>query len=136
MIALLLALLTIGPEPPAQIEHVEVIETNLYYDSEGKHIFTQRIFWSRYGDQQAVLDFRIVKDERNYPTGNTFTWNDSGVIREVRGATKMTSHTQFDPEQCDRERLPKDCRRELSRVVKCSRAAELIREFNEVHNVP
>lgn len=131
MFATLLLLLAIGPEPPVQIEHVDQIETNLYYDSEGKHIFTQRIFWTRYGDKQAVLDFRLVKDDRNYPVGNTFTWNDSGTIREVHATSKATSHTQFDPEQVDRDRLPKDCRRELSRTVKRSRAAELIREFND-----
>lgn len=130
MIATILLLLAIGPEPPVQIEHVDQIETNHYYDELGRHIFTQRIFWTRYGDRQAVLDFRMVKDERNYPTGNKLTWNDSGVIREVRAATKIITHTQHDPECVDRERLPKDCRRELSRVARRERAAEVIREFN------
>lgn len=130
MIATILLLLAIGPEPPVQIEHVDQIETNHYYDDSGKHVFTQRIFWTLYGEKQAVLDFRIVKDDRNYPVGTTFSWNDNGVIREVHGRTKNTTHTQFDPEQWDRERLPKDCRRELSRTVRRSRAAELIDEFN------
>lgn len=129
MTFILLALLAIGPEPLVVTDTAATIETNHYYDSEGKHIFSQRIFWDRYGEAVHVRDFRMIKPEQgHFVDGRTFTWHDGTTLRKVYGKSVMETHSQEDYEAVDRCWLPKEFRRELTPAVGKRRAKELLTE--------
>lgn len=119
-----------GVEPPITTDNVDLLETNSYYDSDGKLVFVQRIYWDWSGEAFEVRDWRMVK-ECNYPHGKSITWNDSGILRRVTANSVRVSHTQHDPELEDRKELGKEQRRELSRPLSRQRAKELLQRTKE-----
>lgn len=96
-------------------ESVSSIEVNSFYDENGHLVFVQNIF----RDPQHVQAWRLVKHhsqrpERDWDSGMyTSLWFDGEFMREVRTKSVVESWLQYDPELAERERLPKEQRREL-----------------------
>jgi hypothetical protein len=128
---LLLVVLMVGPEPVAVVEHIDCLETNNFYDTDGRLVFRQRLHWRWNGRESRYQceAWRMIKDEGNYPVGNSLTWVDDGcVIRKVLVTSKQESWTQYDPELIDRARLPKESRTELTTPPTLRRAKQLAKE--------
>lgn len=103
-------------------DRVDLIELNHYYDSEGKIVFHQVIFWD-WSDEKSCLyvrSWRFFKSKRQCPVKDSSqgdyvaVWYDGNVLRRVRARSFLESWTQYDPEVCDRERFPQSNRRELT----------------------
>lgn len=107
---------------------MDVAETNYFYDLEGRLVFAQNVFWTWSDDagDYHCQAWRLVKGPQHMPQrddrgGYVLLWMDGEVLREVRAGGATVSHTQIDIEPSDRERWPKEMRRELS-VPKVRRA--------------
>ena len=112
--AWMLLVLTTGFEPIVLEDHVAVLERNHFFDSEGKHVFTQWLFWDENLD---LVAWRMAKCETTIDRG-AMLWFDDGVFRKVKFHQYRESWTQEDPELRERERMPADLRRELRRARK------------------
>lgn len=115
-------LLGIVPQSPAILsDRVDVIELNHFYDCEhGRLVFDQLIFKSWDGTRHQVRAWRLVKQPSQIPTrdpagGYSVTWLDGDDVRRVWAKSYVESWTQDDPELAEREILPKEQRRELTR---------------------
>lgn len=106
---------------------VDLIEINHYYDQRGKLVLEQVIFWE-WSDERcafSVVAWKLLKSphqrpRRNYKQGGyTTTWldrtNRGKTLRRVRAKYTRETWTLHDPEVQDREFLPKQLRRGLSR---------------------
>jgi len=123
----ILAALVLSIIPPRFVvrESVDSIQTNHFYDDEGRLVFDQIMFRRWYTPNGStywphVIAWRLVKNpETQVPRkdweqgGYTILWDDGGVIREVRAPSVSEDWTQYDPELLERERLPKESRPEL-----------------------
>lgn len=125
MAAWMLILLGIVPLSD-RVTDVDVIETNHFYDEQGRLVFTQFILWE-WVDSDA--DFRvrhwIMADREGSPPppqrsrdGSYYLlWVDSTIpwtmIRYVRANSLRETWTQYDPELVDREFRPKEARKAL-----------------------
>lgn len=107
--AWILLALTTGFEPLIVEEQVTTIELNRFYDSDGKLVFSQWLFWD---EELSLIDWRMKKCDPCIE-GGAMLWIDDGVFRKVRFRQYRESHTQHDPELWERERLPKEQRRGL-----------------------
>ena len=100
-------------------DSVDVIEFNHMHAADGSHSFTQVIFWDwdTSVNDYTVIDWRMVKPHylRKFPRGYRLTWVDGETIRTVRATAYFESWTQTDPEIVDRDKLPQDFRRTLTR---------------------
>lgn len=111
-------LLAILPQPVVIVDTVDRLELNHFYDDNGGLVLKQYIGWERDGrcrfwtmDKQLPL--------RKDVTGMWILLFDDGfILREIRSPSYSESHTQYDPELLDRELLPKEARRPLSRMFK------------------
>lgn len=116
-LAWMLLLLTLGPEPLVITERVETIEHQYVYDDRGELIFSQFIF--RNDDEHySIRDYRMansVGKQRVYRhrDGYRLLWHDGGQLRSVMANELRVIHEQHDQETVERERLPKEMRREL-----------------------
>lgn len=131
---LLTAALAILPHAEPVRESVDLIETNHFYDEQGRLVFDQTIFydWDRSADRYQVRAWRLVKHpsqlpQRDWRTGRyVATWIDSKdgseCLRRVESEAIKETWSQHDPELAEREYLPKERRREL-RTVKARRAS-------------
>lgn len=119
-------LLMIVPYSEVAHDHVSIIEHNHFYDEQGRHVFTQNIFWrwNKYESRFDVIDFRLVKNGER-PVSKTLIWMDGGTLRKVHANNVQESWTQVDPELENRLVLPKEKRQELSPVQRIRRAKEL-----------
>jgi hypothetical protein len=128
MMLMLLTVLMVGNEPLATTDAVAVIHTQHFYDSDGRHVFTQRIFWELNKDgAYHCRDWRMVKPEQHhYPAGKIFTWHDGTGIRKVQAASVREDHSQIDAELADRAEHPKESRTELTTPPTLRRAKQLI----------
>ena len=96
-------------------ESVSSIEVNSFYDENGHLVFVQNIF----RDEANVQAWRLVKEPSQLPQRDWSTndysvlWFDGDRLREVRTRSVVESWTQYDREIDERERLPKELRREL-----------------------
>jgi hypothetical protein len=125
MLALLL--LAIVPAEPILVDHVDLVELNHFYDEQGRLVFDQVIFynWSPAAERFQVVDWRLVKDGTQLPAHDwrqgcyVATWQDGEVLRRVTAASYRETWTQYDPELVEREHLPKDARRKLTRLRPC-----------------
>lgn len=104
----------IGPEPPVLRETVDQLEVNHFFDEHGKLVFDQYIFreW-HYSGEFRIVDWRLCKSVAQQPLGNRVLWWDGDKIRDVRAVSVKETWTQYDVELLERERLPKEFRREL-----------------------
>lgn len=102
---------------------VDLVEINHYYDEQGGHVFDQTIFydWSSENCRYDVRAYRLSKNGRQMPVtdegnGNyNVLWHDRQYLRKVRAAAFRETWTQYDPELIERDILPQDQRRELTR---------------------
>jgi len=103
-------------------ESVDLIETNHFYDDEGRLVFDQAIFyqWESYPDNRyQVIAWRLIKHNNQLPTYNYQTnryeciWMDGHTLRRVRSKQVRETWTQHDPEILEREHFPKEHRRNL-----------------------
>lgn len=103
MITLLLSLtLYVSAGAPCQTHHCDTLEINHYYDDEARPVFTQLIFRDWQGVQGwCMSDKAIVANGRAY-------LKCGKVIRYDR---LEVTHTQYDRELDDRERIPVEQRR-------------------------
>ena len=106
---------------------IELVEINHFYDDQGRLVFDQVIFyeWESYpGNRYQVVAWRLLKHNAQIPTYNYQTglyetiWHDGDVLRRVRTKVVRETWTQYDPEILERERLPKEYRRELRKLRK------------------
>ena len=120
----LLLLLLIGATPTTDHirDTVDLIEVNHYYDSQGRLVFDQVIFyeWSQPDARFHVTAWRLLKSSWQVPRKRwndgcyTTTWRDGDVMRCVVGRNMRETWTQFDPELVERDYLPREYRRGLS----------------------
>lgn len=92
----------------------ETVELNHFHDGDGKHVFTQVIWW----DADGCRDWRMVAKCgppcRNWETGSyETTWIEDGKILRVRSAFFRETWTQVDPELEASEWLPPCARRRI-----------------------
>jgi hypothetical protein len=106
-------------------ESVDLIELNNKYSKDGKHTFTQVIFWERHpGDgKYHVRDWYLVEERESLngiPVRNAKSdrWDSvfvkQGVYHHVTSKLFKESFTQFDPEVEDKRKWPSEMRRPLS----------------------
>ncbi|WP_164104163.1 hypothetical protein [Candidatus Laterigemmans baculatus] len=120
---LFVALLAASPTQHVVRDRVDLIELNHYYDEAGRHVFDQLIFydWSEGRRRFEVCAWRLVKSRSQQPRQDhrehlwRVLWHDGGVLRSVEGASFRETWTKHDPELVDRDLLPQESRRELSK---------------------
>lgn len=119
-------LLSVIPLDLPIVDQVDVIETNHFYDDQARHVFDQLVFyeWSRRDSRYQICDWRLIKSPTQVPQKDekrnlyTVTWHDGQVLRQVRAISVRETWTQFDPELIERQFLPKEWRKELTKLVK------------------
>ena len=124
-VAALWMILGVSPDAPTVQDQVDLIEVNHYYDSQGRLIFDQVIFyqWSQVDARFHVTAWRLLKSSWQVPRkrwsdGNyTTTWRDGDVVRSVVGRNMRETWTQYDPELIERDFLPREYRRGLTPKV-------------------
>ena len=117
---------TFGLNPVEDVasDRVDLVELNHFYDEKGRLVFDQIIFydWSPANNRYNVRAWRLLKTPaqvpyRSWPRGEyVAVWHDGEILRKVRADSLRESWTQYDPELVEREFLPKEKRRELSRL--------------------
>lgn len=98
-------------------ERADVIELNHYYDSRGRRLFSQLIFWEWRREEKLhrVFAYRVVAVPREVapqrlPNGDyVLLFRDDELLRRIRSPIWRETWLQYDPEQLDRDRRP--CRR-------------------------
>lgn len=121
---LMCSVLGTNPTGQVQVDQVELIEYNHFYDEQGRHVFDQVLFydWSPREMRYQIRDWRLIKTATQAPHYDVqrdlyiATWHDGTSMRQVRGKSIRESWTQYDPELVERSFLPKENRRELSDV--------------------
>ncbi|MGY8766884.1 MAG: hypothetical protein ACKVH8_00465 [Pirellulales bacterium] len=124
-IAALLTSINAAPQDVAVADRVDLIEVNHYYDPQGRLVFDQVIFydWSSRDSRFHVRAWRLLKSPWQIPrrswTDGTYTtsWKDGEVIRDVKADMVRETWTQYDPELVERDYLPRERRRGLSKMV-------------------
>ena len=113
---LALAVLVLSVVPPHSsfaVDRVERFENNVFYDEQGREVFTQLIGW----DEMNIAFWRMNKLGDLNPVRErgawVVRWNDQGVMREVWARSFDTTWTQHDVELVDREYVPPEKRRGL-----------------------
>jgi hypothetical protein len=100
----------------------DVIELNHFYDTDGRQVFDQVIFWQWHADEGAyhVRAWRLWKQAAQTPWrdrlhgGYVTAWYDGERLRVVRATSLRETWTQFDPELDDRQLFPAHERRGLA----------------------
>jgi hypothetical protein len=129
MLAGLLAsapLLQAAPSRGVVVDQVDCIEVNHFFDEHGKRVFDQCIFydWDSDAGRYQVRAWRLLKTQDQWPLKDhrrgdyVAVWMDGDTLREVRAAAVRETFSTYDPELAEREFLPKEQRRELSRPLK------------------
>jgi hypothetical protein len=97
---------------------VDLVEVNHVYDAYGKPVYAQAVFydWRPQQNEHQVRSWRLLKPDdqppqRDFRRGDwVMIFSDGAVLREVRAAAFRESWTQYDLEQAERDRLPKNRR--------------------------
>ena len=122
-IAIVLLVATVAfsatPNPSHLTDQVDLIDLNHYYDSQGRHVFDQVIFyqWSRADARFQVREWRLMKAPMKPPCRVradgpwVMRWRDQGEFREVSGKNFRETWTNYDPEIRERDYLPAGERR-------------------------
>lgn len=104
------------PSAEPVVDRVDVAELNRVYDGCGRQTLSQIVWWDRHPDDYHVVAWRLF-GERMRPhqeRGDWVSrWQDGDTFREVRAASFIETHTQWDVELEDRVYLPKEHRRGL-----------------------
>ena len=129
-ILLVLLLSATSQQPDLVIrDHVDLIELNHFYDENGRLVFDQFIFWNfdYKNSEYVIVAWRLRKNPkwhclRDYRTNRyTTTFSDfknRDVMRTITSYCYRESWTQYDPELVNREVLPQEQRRGLSKPRK------------------
>lgn len=112
------------PSQQVVVDHVDLVEVNHFYDEQGKRVFDQVIFyeWCGAEGRYNVRAWRLLKTHEQVPLKDwkrgdyVAVWHDGETLREVRSRSIRETWTQYDPELVEREFLPKEQRKELSRT--------------------
>lgn len=128
-VAIVLVLVFGGSQRPRVItDHCDILEENHYYSpDDGRHVFTQMLFWSVDRNQvERIRDWRLVKPHTDSETeigqlhvfgnrhrGYRAMWIENGVAREVTSPLFRKTYTNFDPEIRNREIQPQELREPL-----------------------
>ncbi|WDI41243.1 hypothetical protein [Bremerella sp. P1] len=131
-VAALWMILGASPSKPVVQDQVDLIEVNHYYDSQGRLIFDQVIFyeWSQSDARFHVTAWRLLKSSWQVPRKRwsdgayTTTWKDGDVLRSVVGKNMRETWTQHDPELVERDYLPREYRRGLTPKIEAMANAE------------
>ena len=124
-LAVAVAAVCINPIEHVALDRVDLVEVNHFYDEQGKLVFDQIIFydWSEADGRYNVRAWRLLKSNAQVPYRNwrqgdfVAVWHDGDILRKVQATSFRESWTQYDPELIEREYLPKDRRRELSKPI-------------------
>ena len=124
-IALAMAYFCVNPVENLATDSVDLVEINHFYDEAGKHVFDQVIFydWSPRHNRYHVRAWRLLKHPTQIPRRDwardcyIAVWYDGIVMRRVVAQAVRESWTQYDPELVERSFLPKEQRRELSKLI-------------------
>lgn len=122
--ALVLVALSLQPSDDVAYDQVDLIEVNHFYDEHGRLVFDQIIFydWSAEQNRYHVRAWRLLKNVSQVPRRNwrrndwETIWHDGNILRRVRSKGARETWTQYDPELVEREFLPKEKRRELTKI--------------------
>jgi hypothetical protein len=123
----LVGVVTDGPYSNVCTDHVDLVEINHFYDTNGKLVFDQMIFynWCPVDSRYQVVDWRLWRVPSQVPTinrqGRNFVvvWHDRKerrVLRIVRSRMFRESWTDYDVELEEREVLPDHRRQGLKSV--------------------
>ncbi len=113
-----LAVLSALPQVGVAYDVVDLVELNHVYNAQGNLIYTQVLFYDwrpLHGDYQ-VRASRLMKSRDRYPERDfqrgdwVMIFSDGDALREVRASAFRESWTQYDVEQAERDRLPKEYR--------------------------
>lgn len=126
-VTLLAAMVGTSPIDNLACEYVDLIEINHFHDEWGRPVFDQLIFydWSESQGRYQVRAFRMLKvpmqmPRRNWQVGGyDAIWHDGqngDLLRRVRATCLKETWTQHDPELLEREFLPKERRKELTKA--------------------
>ncbi len=109
-------------------DHVDLVEVNHCYDDRGHPMLRQLIFydWCPANHCYRVRDFRLIESVDQLPHrirgGKEYVvmWYDDrdGVARRVVAKTMRKTYTHHDPEMLERDRFPKEMRRELTPALR------------------
>lgn len=99
------------------VDEVEVIELNRFCE-DGMCVFAQLLFWSTYPESGLhIRDWRLLKHKSMIPKkhGDKWEtrWERNGVTYVVTANEFKETRTNFDPDQRDREVIPKKHRKKL-----------------------
>ncbi len=101
-------------------DDVDRVEVNHYYGADGELTFTQLIFYEWESGKWIIRDWRLVDQPGMYPRKDPrsgcyrITWDDKGIMREVRTRSKTETWTDYDPEMIGRRDCPTDRRHKLT----------------------
>jgi hypothetical protein len=118
-VILAILLLSIVPRDTTLRETVATIEVSEFIDDDGRTVFFQDIFWEVNNGEDAIRAWRLIKQpsqlpEKDWATGlYSVTWQDGDVLRTVYARSVTETFEQYDRELYQRDKLPKDKRREL-----------------------
>tara|TARA_R110002020_G_scaffold4255_7_gene18935 strand:- start:1234 stop:1608 length:375 start_codon:yes stop_codon:yes gene_type:complete len=109
------------------VDEVDLVEVNHVYNDQGKHRFTQLIFYNYQRGYDAdvqkrrlryqVVDWRILKGRLPMPKGKKYEtiFLDYGkIMRCVIARQYRETWTQYDVEQDERRHLPDRIRKGLT----------------------
>ena len=108
---MIFALLFIIAQPIAS-EHVDLIETNNFFDCNARYVYTQTIFYewapdkSRYHVRAWTL--QAPKPQRDYRSGLyrvSYTDRDQNLYRSVTSTHYRETFSQVDPERANKKLL-------------------------------
>ena len=120
MFILLVAVLL---QPIEIIDTVDLSEHNSYYDPTGRHVFDQMIFydWDGRNARHQVIDWRLAGDNkmhvrRDWKNRRTIIeFQDGDTMRKVVSQIHIRTFTDYDPELLERDYIPREKRRGLSK---------------------
>jgi len=107
-----------------QTQEVDLIELNTLYDGDDRVVFKQLIYyqWDWATNRYQCVDWRLMKHHGMIPVkrGQYYEsmWIDGEQQRRVRSSYFRRSWSRDDPEIEERERMPKDRRRGLIKMLK------------------
>lgn len=106
----MVAAITLTAAPPEDIvaDSCDVLELNHYYDGNGKHVFTQWIFWEWRHRSFRVKAWRMEGRGRLDRRGGSWRlmWHDQGRLRTMEAEEFRVTWTQWDVELEERKRWP------------------------------
>ena len=126
-LVVVLSTVSLNPVSTSPVDEVDLVEVNHHFDEQGRLVFDQVIFydWCPRECRYQVRDWRLLKNPAQIPVRNwrdgrfDAIWHDfkqSDVLRQVKALMVRESWTQYDPELVEREFLPEEQRRQLTRV--------------------